>query len=168
MNVDLKQTILRNLREKKKERTRRSLPSNKESLNLSTGFHYCSWSYIFSDYFLSLQLISTNFFVERDINIIGVRYSDRDTRNTVILFARNRFPFRQKWRIGPRISLEQTNITSNNSELFRYSLSAKVDYRLVKWANFEMEAGYDSYDYTGGNIPDYTRIYTILGYYVDF
>jgi tetratricopeptide (TPR) repeat protein len=120
------------------------------------------------DYFTSLQLISTNYFVERDINIIGLRYSDRDTRNTVMIFARSRFPYHQKWRIGPRISVEQSNITRDNSKLLRYSLSAKIDYRVVKWANFNFEAGYDSYDYTDGAIPDYTRTYTILGYYVDF
>lgn len=120
------------------------------------------------DYLYSLQLIASSYFVERDINIVGVRYSDRETRDSFLIFYNNRFPLGDKWRFGPRIQREASKITHDNSELTRMTYVMKLDYRLLKKVNLEGEFGYETNNYNGGNNPDYERYYFYLGYFWDF
>ncbi len=120
------------------------------------------------DYLYSVQLIASNYFMDQDINILGLRFSDRETRDSLMVFYNNRFPLDEKWRIGPRIQREDSTIAHDNSELTRMTYVAKVDYRLLKKVNLEGEFGYEVNKYTGGNNPDYERFYYYLGYFWDF
>lgn len=120
------------------------------------------------DYLYSAQVIASNYFLERDINILGLRYSDRETRDSVMVFYNNRFAWGKDWRIGPRIQREDAVITSNNSKLVRMNYVLKLDYRLLKKVSLEGEFGYETNRYSGGTNPDYDRFYFYVGYFWDF
>ena len=122
------------------------------------------------DYLYSTQLIASNYFMDQDINILGLRFSDRETRDSLMVFYNNRFPLAEKWRIGPRIQREDSAIKAHDkdSELTRMTYVVKVDYRLLKKVNLEGEFGYEVNKYNGGTNPDYERFYYYLGYFWDF
>lgn len=120
------------------------------------------------DYLYSIQAIASNYFLDRDINILGLRYSDRDTRDSVLLFYNNRFPLAEKWRIGPRIQREQAHISHDDSSLVRMNYVVKLDYRLLKKVSLEGEIGFETNRYDGGTNQDYDRLYYYVGYFWDF
>ncbi len=122
------------------------------------------------DLLYSAQVIASNYFVDQDINILGLRFSDRKHRDSLMVFYNNRFPLGEKWRIGPRIQREDTRITTegDRSELTRMTYVAKLDYRLLKKVSLEGEFGYETSTYANGNNPDYERYYFYLGYFWDF
>ena len=117
---------------------------------------------------LNTQLVASNYFFERDVNIVGLRYSDRDTRDTILMFFRSRFPYEKQWRFGPRFSIEYLTNDNDDSTRFKYSLSGKVDYRLMKKVNLDAEIGLEQTKNNGGNSVDFTRWFLIFGYFVDF
>ncbi len=122
----------------------------------------------------SVQLISSNYLVERDIHIIGGRFSKGESRTTTSLFIRSRFPYKEQWYIGPRVQLDRTKSESanDNSNLTHPSFAVKADYRWKKTVSFEAEIGYDINDYSGGSAvssnTDYSRLTLFFGYNVDF
>lgn len=120
------------------------------------------------DISLNSQLVASNYFFERDVNIVGVRLSDRDTRDTVLLFFRSRFPYEKQWRFGPRLSLEHLKNAADDSTRLKYTLSGKVDYRLIKKVNLDAELGLEQTKNSGGNAVDFTRWFLIFGYFIDF
>jgi len=120
------------------------------------------------DLSINAQLVASNYFVERDVNILGVRLSDRDTRDTLLVFARSRFPYETKWRFGPRVALEYLKNDNDDSTRFKLTGSATVDYRWRKKVNFDGEFGLETTKSNGGNNVDFNRFFLILGYYIDF
>jgi hypothetical protein len=122
------------------------------------------------EYSYSVQLISSNYLVERDIHIVGGRYSTGESRTTTSLFVRSRFPYKEQWYFGPRVQLDQTKNDADGSNLTHPSVAIKADYRWKKTVSFEAELGYDINDYSGGSTSslDYSRMTLFLGYNVDF
>jgi hypothetical protein len=122
------------------------------------------------EYSYSVQLISSNYLVERDIHIIGGRYSTGEDRTTTSLFVRSRFPYKEQWYFGPRVQLDQTKNDADGSNLTHPSVAIKADYRWKKTVSFEAELGYDINDYSGGSSSslDYSRMTLFVGYNVDF
>ncbi len=120
------------------------------------------------DVSINAQLVASNYFVERDVNILGVRVSDRDTRDTFLVFGRSRFPYGKKWRLGPRVALEYLKNDRDDSTRFKLTGSMKVDYRWRKKINFDGEFGLETTSNSGGNNPDFNRFFVILGYFIDF
>lgn len=123
------------------------------------------------DISINSQIVASNYFVERDVNILGARISDRDTRDTILLFVRSRFPHEKKWRFGPRFALEYLKNDSDDSNRFKYTLSGKVDYRWRKKVNFDAELGLETTKNSGNptsSALDFNRFFLILGYFIDF
>lgn len=120
------------------------------------------------EYSYSAQLISSNYLMERDIHIIGGRYSTGESRTTTSMFIRSRFPYKDQWYFGPRVQLDRTQIDTDNSNLTRPSVAVKADYRWKKHISFEAELGFETNSYSGGEQPDYTRTTLFLGYNYDF
>lgn len=120
------------------------------------------------DVSINAQLVASNYFVERDVNILGVRVSDRDTRDTFLVFGRSRLPYGKKWRLGPRVALEYLKNDRDDSTRFKLTGSMKVDYRWRKKINFDGEFGLETTSNSGGNNPDFNRFFVILGYFMDF
>ncbi len=122
------------------------------------------------EYSYSVQMISSNYLIERDIHIIGGRYSTGENRTTTSIFLRSRFPYKEQWYFGPRVQLDQTKNDADGSNLTHPSAAIKADYRWKKTVSFEAELGYDINDYSGGTGSnlDYSRMTLFLGYNVDF
>jgi len=120
------------------------------------------------DLSINTQLVASNYFVKRDVNIIGLRLSDRDTRDTILAFVRSRFPYKRKWRFGTRFAVEYLNNSNDDSTRFKYTASGKVDYRWRKKVNFDAEMGFETTKNNGGNALDFNRLFVIFGYFIDF
>lgn len=122
------------------------------------------------EYSYSAQLISSNYFVERDIHIAGGRYSNGEGRSSTSIFLRSRFPYGEQWYIGPRVQLDRsrTESTTGTTTLMHPSASVKIDYRWKKQVSLEAELGYEINDFSGPSSTDYTRTTLFLGYNYDF
>lgn len=118
------------------------------------------------EYSYSAQLISSNYFIERDIHIAGGRYSSGEGRTSTSIFLRSRFPYGDQWYIGPRIQLDRSR--TGASTLMHPSASVKLDYRWKKQVSLEAELGYEINDFSGPSATDYSRTTLFLGYNYDF
>jgi hypothetical protein len=115
----------------------------------------------------SVQYIASNYFVERDIHILGGRFSNGGGRSQTSLFFSSRFPYDEQWYIGPRLQLNSTQNT-DNSKVTQPSASVKVDYRWKKQVSFEAELGYNLDTYSGSANSNSSRTTINFGYDVDF
>ncbi len=120
------------------------------------------------DYSYSVQYIASNYFVERDIHILGGRFSNGAGRSQTSLFLTSRFPYDEQWYIGPRIRFDTTQNDTDNSKVTQPSLAVKLDYRWKKQVSFEAELGYNLDRYSGGTNPNSSRTTIYFGYDVDF
>ncbi len=93
----------------------------------------------------SLQFISSNTFVERDLYVLGLRRSDFDTYTDVSAFINARVPLYKKWRTGLRL-----NVSKRDSASFgkRTTISPviKFNYRLSRAWSFNSDIGMDFVD----------------------
>ncbi len=116
----------------------------------------------------SVQYITSNYFVERDLHFFGGSFSKGEDRSYAALFLRSRFPYGEHWYIGPRIQLDRTQNAINNSQVIHPSAALKLDYRWKKQVSFEVEIGYDIDRYSGDSNADASRTTLYFGYDVDF
>jgi hypothetical protein len=95
-----------------------------------------------SQFIYSLQWISSNTFIERDLYVVGLRRSQftRYTENS--MFVNARVPFATQWRPGFRLSY-----SSRDSESFgkrtTLSPSIKLNYRVNRSWSFDADIGVD-------------------------
>ena len=116
----------------------------------------------------SAQYIASNYFVERDLHILGGRFSTGADRSQTSLFVRSRLPYDERWYLGPRIQFDITQNDTDGSKVIRPSAALKADYRWKKQVSFEAEIGYDLDRYSGGNNSNASRTTIYLGYDIDF
>ena len=93
------------------------------------------------EYFFLTQFIASNFFMEGDINIIEMRYSDTMNSNSYSFNLNLRYPFTPNFRVNPRIQTNYRKNKNDNSESVTVRPLLRVDYRWKKWLRFEMEGG---------------------------
>jgi hypothetical protein len=90
----------------------------------------------------SLQWISSNTFIKRDLYVVGLRQSkfSRYTDNSV--FVNARVPINKQWRSGFRLNLSKRESTSFGA---RSTISPliKLNYRMSKSWSFDSELGFD-------------------------
>ena len=95
-----------------------------------------------NQFIYSLQWISSNTFIERDLYVLGMRYSkfSRYTDNSV--FVNARVPINKQWRSGFRLNLSKRDSTTFGG---RSTISplVKLNYRLSKSWSFDSEIGVD-------------------------
>lgn len=95
-----------------------------------------------NQFIYSLQWVSSNTFIERDLYVVGLRVSDfsRYTENSAFINAR--VPFDTQWRPGFRL-----NVSSRDSASFgkrtTVSPQVKLNYRLNKSWSFDADIGVD-------------------------
>ena len=107
-----------------------------------------------SQYIYSLQWISSNTFVERDLYVVGLRQSEFSRYTDTSAFVNARVPINKKWRSGFRL-----NMSSRESTTFggRSTVSPliKLNYRLSRAWSFDSEIGFDFVD--NEDSPDEVR-----------
>jgi tetratricopeptide (TPR) repeat protein len=120
------------------------------------------------DYYLNLQLISNNFFVKRDTNILGIRFYNSDASNTTSLIANSRFPITSQWRINPRLQFDIRKFSDGRTQQKLRAL-LKTDYYYTNRVRFDFEIGYeDNTEDASGPTLGNDNLFFILGYRWDF
>ena len=93
------------------------------------------------EYFYLAQFIANNFFMEGDINIIEMRYSDTMINDSYSLNLNLRYPFTRNLRVNPRIQTNYRKNKNDDGESLTIRPLLRVDYRWGKWLRLEMEGG---------------------------
>lgn len=120
------------------------------------------------DYFLSAQLVSNNFFVKRNTNILGIRYYTTDISSTTSLIANTRFPITTQWRINPRLQFDIRKFTDGRSQQ-KLRAILKTDYRHLNKVRFDFEVGYDeTSEDDNSQLFGSNNLFFMLGYRWDF
>lgn len=118
-----------------------------------------------SQYIYSLQWISSNTFVERDLYVLGLRQSEFSRYTDTSAFVNARVPINKKWRSGFRL-----NVSSRESTSFggRSTVSPliKLNYRLSRAWSFDSEIGFDFVD--NEDSPDEVRTRARVAYSYTF
>ncbi len=93
------------------------------------------------DFFISTQLIGSGLFKQGDIGILGLRYSDVNTSDTVSLNLNTRYPFTRAFRINPKATLSYRQNKRDIGERFTIKPSLRIENRWKKRVRFEAEVG---------------------------
>jgi tetratricopeptide (TPR) repeat protein len=91
--------------------------------------------------YLSLDLVASSLFSERDVTIFGVRYAESTTSNIYTFNIDSRFSIGRSWRISPRIRVDYREISSDASEQWTYTPSLRLEYRWGRKVRLELTAG---------------------------
>jgi len=116
-------------------------------------------------YIYSLQWISSNTFVSRDLYVLGLRYSDFDTYSDTSTFINARIPVFKKWRTGLRLNVSKRDSTTFGKRT-TISPVVKLNYRLSRAWSFDSDVGMDFVDNV--DQPDEQRLRLRLSYAYTF
>lgn len=120
------------------------------------------------DNFVSLQLIASDYFKQGDINILGLRFSDSTTSNTLSLSFNGRYPVNNQLRINPRFRLDFREHNNDGRQTITLKPSVRSEYRLRKRFKLEGDIG-GEWSSTDTSLSEDTRGYFInLGFRYDF
>lgn len=121
-----------------------------------------------NEFYYNVQLIGTSIFMENDSSIFGVRYSDTDRAQSNSINANMRFPVTRSWRLNPRVRFDQLDLTDGTSQTIS-ALALRVDYRLKRNLNFELDMGGENSNRALDDTTNETRSYFVnVGYRYDF
>ncbi|MCH9695291.1 MAG: SPOR domain-containing protein [Gammaproteobacteria bacterium] len=91
--------------------------------------------------YLSTTLIASNLFREGDVAMLSLRYSDSDSAKVVSINLDTRFPISTRWRVNPRLRIDQREIMSDSSDEWLYTPGIRIQYRHSRKLRVELEAG---------------------------
>ncbi len=125
-----------------------------------------------TEIFINTQLIINKMWQENDISIFGVRYSDNTNSNTISLTANSRVPWKDLWRMNPRIRIDLRSYSNNTLVSSEWKLfpSFNMSYRYTRKINFELDTGFSINNRTlkpSGNEQD-TYYFVSAGYRMEF
>ena len=115
----------------------------------------------------SMQWVSSNTFIERDLYMLGLRHSDFSTYRDTSLYLNSRIPLFVKWRPGFRLNIAKRDSQSYGEQL-RFSPMVNVDYRAGKSISFEAELGFDFVENREVWMPDEVHKRLRIGYNYTF
>ena len=124
-----------------------------------------------NQYSLSTQYIASNLFAERDLHVMGLRYSNFDTYKETTVFLNSRLPPMKGWRLRPRLSFGDRVFQGNNlTQGKRLSLapSLAADYQWHKRWLFDVEVGIEWDRYDDPSYANETRQDIRIGYNYTF
>jgi len=121
-----------------------------------------------TDYFISTQIVGNDLLLKRDTGVLGIRYSDTKTSNTVSLIANSRFPVTRDWRINPRLQYDIRNLQGSRSQT-KLRAIIRTDYTYINKVRFDFEIGYDKTDENNNNGSlGSNNLFLTLGYRWNF
>ncbi len=94
-----------------------------------------------AEFFYSTQLIGSSLFMENDITIFGLRYSDLQNVDSYSVDLNTRLPITRDLRINPRVRLDYRKNKTDDGDRVNIRPLVRVDYRWKRWLRFEVEAG---------------------------
>ena len=116
-------------------------------------------------YIYSLQFISSNTFVERDLYLLGLRQSEFDSYTDSSAYVNSRIPLFDKWNTGLRLNVSKRDSKSYGKRI-TVSPVVKLTYRLSRAWSFDADVGMDFVDNAGQ--PDEERKRLRLSYSYTF
>ena len=121
-----------------------------------------------TDTAVSTQALGYGLFGRGDVTSLGLQYQTGDSAQMLSLGVGTQLPIGQRWRVGPRLRLDQRKLESDRSTSFVYSPALRAEMR-GKHLTFEVEGGAEigSRD-VGTSSEDASRYYFSLGYRYDF
>ena len=91
--------------------------------------------------YMSSTLVASSLFKEGDVTMLGLRYSESDSTKVVSINLDSRFPIGNRWRINPRLRIDQRQILSDASDELIYTPGVRLQYRHSRKLRVELEAG---------------------------
>lgn len=91
--------------------------------------------------YVSTTLVASSLFREGDVSMFGLRYSESDSTQVTSLTVDSRFPVGRRWRINPRLRVDQRRIMSDSSDELLLTPGLRIQYRHSRKWRFELEAG---------------------------
>ncbi len=121
-----------------------------------------------TDTAVSTQAMGYGLFGRGDVTSLGLQYQTGQSAETLSLGVGTQLPIGERWRIGPRLRLDQRKLDSDQSTSLVYSPALRAEMR-GKHLTFEVEGGAEigSRD-IGASSEDTSRYYFSLGYRYDF
>jgi tetratricopeptide (TPR) repeat protein len=121
------------------------------------------------DFFYFVQLLGSDLIKEGDIAILGARYSDTSSSDTISLSLNTRYPVRREWRFNPRVQVDFRKNKSDSSKLFKVRPSLRMEYWWKRRISFEIEGGGEWSSDTSSDRTDRTKGYFVTaGFRFDF
>ena len=121
-----------------------------------------------TDTAVSTQAMSYGLFGRGDVTSLGLQYQTGETSQMLSLGVGTQLPIGERWRVGPRLRLDQRKLETDRSTSLVYSPALRAEMR-GKHLTFEVEGGAEigSRD-LGTSSEDASRYYFSLGYRYDF
>jgi hypothetical protein len=94
-----------------------------------------------AEFFYSSQLIGSSLFIENDITIFGMRYSDLQNVDSYSVDLNTRIPITRDLRINPRVRIDYRKNKTSGGDRVNIRPLVRLDYRWKRWLRFELEGG---------------------------
>jgi len=91
--------------------------------------------------YFSTTLIASSVFNEGDVSMIGLRYSDSDSTQVVSITLDSRFPIGSRWRINPRLRVDQRRFASVSGDEWLLTPGLRLQYRHSRRLRIQFEVG---------------------------
>lgn len=121
------------------------------------------------EYFYSVQLIGSSIIKEADTAILGLRYSDTSTADTLSLSVNTRYPVNRELRINPRLRLDFSKVHRTDAKRLKIRPSLRADYYWKRHVRFEFEGGLElAYERVANRNDDSIDYFLRTGYRYEF
>jgi hypothetical protein len=121
-----------------------------------------------TDTAVSTQVLGYGLFGRGDVTSLGMQYQTGESAQMLSLGVGTQLPIGERWRVGPRLRLDQRKLDIDRSTSLTYSPALRAEMR-GKHLTFEVEGGAEIGSRDMGTISeDATRYYFSLGYRYDF
>ena len=121
-----------------------------------------------TDTAVSTQVLGYGLFGRGDVTSLGLQYQTGESAQMLSLGIGTQLPVGERWRVGPRLRLDQRQLESDRSTSLVYSPALRAEMR-GKHLTFEVEGGAEIGSRDMGTIAeDTSRYYFSLGYRYDF
>ena len=121
-----------------------------------------------TDTAISTQALGYGLFGRGDITSLGLQYQTGESAQVLSLGIGTQLPIGERWRVGPRLRLDQRKLEIDRSTSLTYSPALRAEMR-GKHLTFEVEGGAEFGSRDMGTLSEDTnRYYFSLGYRYDF
>lgn len=122
------------------------------------------------EFFYSGQAIGSSLFKERDLTIIGLRFNDADTTNTLTGILNTRYPITPEWFLNPEFTASHRWNEDDDGTRLTLRPSLRTEYYWhSKGLRFEIEAGLEWENNKQNGVSDsMTDFFMLTGYRFDF
>jgi tetratricopeptide (TPR) repeat protein len=120
------------------------------------------------EYLFSFQLVGSNLIKDGDVAIVGLRYANASSADTIGLNLNVRYPLGGEWRINPKIQVDYRQLHPGDTEEVKIRPALTIDYYLMRLVRLEVEAGVDWTPKWPSNDTENLDFFLTVGSRIDF